>query len=91
MYKKYIKRLIDVILSFIGLLFLLPFFVIFAIIIKIESKGPVFFKQKRIGKNKTYFMIYKFRTMKTGRKELESNLSHDEMLTKVGKFIRKTR
>ncbi|MBQ9314477.1 MAG: sugar transferase [Clostridia bacterium] len=52
--------------------------------------GPVFYKQIRIGKDLKPFKIYKFRSMKTNRKELDSNLTHDEMVTKVGKFIRRT-
>lgn len=67
MNKKYIiiKNILDFILSLLALIILLPFFFIFAIIIKLESKGPIFFKQKRIGKDKKEFYIYKFRTMRT--------------------------
>ena len=57
-----IKNILDRLLSLIALIVLLPFFAIFAIIIKLESKGPVFFKQKRVGKNKEFFYIYKFRS-----------------------------
>ena len=64
--------------------------VIVAIAIKIEDGGPVIYKSKRMGKNLQLFDVYKFRSMKTERKELESNLSHNNMVTKVGKFIRKT-
>ena len=60
MYKKYIKNILDFLLAFIGFIILLPFFIIFSIIIKLESKGPIFFKQERIGKNKKHFKIYKF-------------------------------
>ena len=93
MYKKYIKRTLDIILSLIGLLILLPFFVIFSVIIKLESKGPVFFKQKRIGKDKKTFYIYKFRTMRidTPRDMPTHMLSNaDSYITKFGKFMRKT-
>lgn len=64
--------------------------IIVAIAIKIEDKGPVLYKSKRMGKNLKIFNTYKFRSMKTNRKELDSNMSHDQMVTKVGKFIRKT-
>lgn len=93
MYRKYIKRLIDIVLSFIGLVILLPFFLVFAVIIKLESKGPVFFKQKRIGKNKTYFMIYKFRSMRTDTpKDMPTHKLKDaeSYITKFGNFMRKT-
>ena len=63
MYDRGIKRIIDLILSVIIFLILLPVFVIIIFAIKIDSKGPVFFKQKRVGKGKSYFEILKFRTM----------------------------
>ena len=88
-----LKRIIDFMISFIALMVLLPFFIIFAIIIKIESKGPVFFKQKRVGKNKKYFMIYKFRTMRTDTpKDMPTHLlkNADSYITKFGKIMRKT-
>lgn len=65
MYQKYFKRGIDLFLSFCGIVVLSPLLLILAVIIKCTSKGPVLFKQKRIGKNDTHFMIYKFRTMYT--------------------------
>ena len=89
----FFKRLIDIVLSFIGLIILFPFFIIFAVIIKCESKGPVFFKQKRYGKNKKFFMIYKFRTMRTDApKDMPTHrLSNAESyITKFGGFMRKT-
>ena len=89
----FFKRLIDIILSILGLIILSPFFIIFAIIIKLESKGPVFFKQKRYGKNKKFFMIYKFRTMRTDApKDMPTHrLSNAESyITKFGGFMRKT-
>ncbi|WP_294577566.1 sugar transferase, partial [uncultured Thomasclavelia sp.] len=63
MYKVYVKRIIDFILSLCGLIILSPVFLILCIWIKLDSKGPILFKQKRVGKHKTYFNIYKFRTM----------------------------
>lgn len=85
-----IKRVIDFIFSAILLVILLIPFIIIAIAIKLEDGGPVFYKQKRVGKNLKLFNIYKFRSMKTERKELNSNMTHEEMVTKVGKILRKT-
>ena len=96
MNKKYIiiKNILDFILSLLALIILLPFFCIFAIIIKLESRGPIFFKQKRIGKNKKEFYIYKFRTMRTDTpKDMPTHLLKDaeSYITKSGKIFRKTR
>lgn len=88
-----IKQVIDFILSFMAIIILLPFFLLFAIIIKIESKGPVFFKQKRIGKNKKEFTIYKFRTMRTDTpKDMPTHMlkNADSYITKFGNIMRKT-
>ena len=85
-----IKRVFDFVFAAILLIILLIPFAIIAILIKTEDRGPVFYTQDRVGKKLKNFKIYKFRSMKTGRKELESNLTHDEMVTNVGKFIRKT-
>lgn len=88
-----IKRCIDFILSFIGLIILSPLFIILSILIKVESRGPVFFKQKRMGKNKKTFLIYKFRTMRTDTpKDMPTHLlkNPDVYITKVGKFLRKS-
>ena len=95
MNKKYIiiKNVLDFILSLLALIVLSPFFCIFAIIIKLESKGPVFFKQKRIGKNKKEFYIYKFRTMRTDTpKDMPTHMlkNADSYITKSGKIFRKT-
>ena len=95
MNKKYIiiKNILDFILSLLALIILLPFFFIFAIIIKLESKGPIFFKQKRIGKDKKEFYIYKFRTMRTDtQKDMPTHLLKDaeSYITKSGKIFRKT-
>lgn len=87
---KYVKRLFDILLA-IGLLIILGIpMLIVAILIKLEDGGPVIFKQKRMGKDLEPFDIYKFRSMIVDRKQLEGTLSHDEMTTKIGKFIRKT-
>lgn len=95
MNKKYIiiKNVLDFILSLFALIVLFPFFCIFAIIIKLESKGPVFFKQKRIGKDKKKFHIYKFRTMRTDTpKDMPTHMlkNADSYITKSGKIFRKT-
>jgi len=93
MYTKYIKRILDLIISIIALILLFPFFIIFAILIKVESKGPIFFKQERIGKEKKHFNIYKFRTMRTDTpKDMPTHRlkNADMYITKVGKFMRKT-
>jgi O-antigen biosynthesis protein WbqP len=92
MYLK-IKRVADFILSFMGLVLLSPLFLIIIIAIKIDSRGPVFFKQKRVGINKTYFNILKFRTMKIDTpKDMPTHMlkNPDQYITKVGKFLRKT-
>ena len=92
MYKK-IKRVLDIIFSFVALVLLLPVFLIVSIAIKVESKGPVIFKQERLGKNGTVFKIYKFRSMVVGAEHTGSGVysgADDDRVTKVGKFIRAT-
>lgn len=93
MYRNCIKRWIDLTFSIAGLAVLLPLFVLVAIAIKLDSPGPVFFKQKRIGINKTHFNIFKFRTMRTDTpKDTPTHLLADPDLyiTKTGRFLRKT-
>lgn len=88
-----IKRLIDIILSFTGLILLSPVFLILIIAIKLDSRGPVLFKQKRVGINKTHFNILKFRTMRIDTpKDTPTHLlsNPDQYITRVGKFLRKT-
>ena len=99
-----IKRVIDVILASIALILLSPLFAIIAIAIKIDSKGPVFFAHKRIGKNGKIIKLYKFRSMVINAEELIKSftpeqmreykenykLTNDPRITKVGKFLRKT-
>lgn len=87
---KYFKRGIDILLALLFLIFGTIPMLIVAIAIKLEDNGPVIYKSKRMGKGLKTFNTYKFRSMKTNREELHSNLSHEEMVTKVGKFIRKT-
>ena len=88
-----IKKILDFILSFIGLIVLSPFFVVLIAAIKFDSKGPVFFRQKRVGIHKTYFNIYKFRTMRTDTpKDLPTHMlsNPDAYITKLGRFLRKS-
>jgi len=101
---RYIKRFMDVILATIALVVLSPIFLIIAIAIKIESKGPVFFKHTRIGKNGKIIKLYKFRSMVINAEELIKSftpeqmqeykenykLTNDPRITKIGKFLRKT-
>lgn len=89
----FIKRIIDVVLSLIAIIILFIPCVIISICIKASSKGPVFFKQKRVGKNKKYFMIYKFRTMRADTpKDMPTHMLNnpDLYITKVGRILRKT-
>ena len=99
-----VKRMIDIVLSLFGLVLISPFVVIIAILIKIDSKGPVFFKHHRIGKNGKPFSMYKFRTMKDGAEAMINDftpeqleewnenfkLKDDPRITRIGKFLRKT-
>mgnify|MGYP003190472002 FL=1 len=88
-YAKYIKRLIDFILSLLGTVILSPVLLILILLIKITSPGPVFFKQKRVGIHKTYFNIYKFRTMRIDTpKDTPTHLleNPDQYITSIGKF-----
>ena len=85
-----VKRALDLIIAIILLVILAIPMILIAIVIKVYNDGPVIYKSKRIGKNMKPFNTYKFRTMITNRKELESILTHEEMTTKVGKILRKT-
>ena len=93
MYKHFLKRIFDVFLSFVGLCVLLLPFLILIVLIKIDDPGPAFFSQKRVGKNKRHFKLYKFRTMKmctphdTPTHLLENP---EQYITKIGKFLRKS-
>ena len=85
---KYIKRLMDIVLALIGLIFAFIPMIIVAIAIKIESKGPALFKQERTGKDGKVFKLYKFRSMTVDNDVM--NFKTENKITKVGKFIRKT-
>lgn len=87
------KRIIDFLLSLVALILLSPLFLIIAIWIKLNSKGPVFFKQNRVGKNKELFEIYKFRSMRSDTpSDMPTHLLNDPeaFITSSGKFLRKT-
>lgn len=93
MYIKWVKRTGDFILSLMALIFLSPVFLLLALWIKIDSKGPVLFKQKRVGKNNIHFNILKFRTMYSNTpKDIPTHLLQNPqaMITKCGAFLRKT-
>lgn len=88
-----IKRFIDFMLSLIGIIVLAPVLLLTAIAIKIDSKGKILFLQKRVGINKSHFMIYKFRTMRTDTpKDMPTHMFVDskQYITRVGHFLRKT-
>ena len=87
---KYGKRIFDILLSIALIIVLAIPMLIIALLIKLEDGGKVIFTQKRMGKDLKPFDIYKFRSMIEKRKQLEGNLTHDQMTTKIGKFIRKT-
>ena len=92
MYKKFFKRFFDFALSLLGLLFLWPVFLIIAIVMKITDPGPVFFTQKRVGIHKTYFKLYKFRSMKVDTPDIPTHLleNPDQYISGIGRFLRKT-
>ena len=84
-----IKRLFDIILSFVGIIIMIPVFIIVSILIKIDSSGPIFFIQERVGLNGKFFKIIKFRSMKTNHNNsLTVTLENDKRITRIGKKIR---
>lgn len=88
-----VKRLLDIVLSLLGTIILSPILLIIAIAIKIDSKGPIIFKQKRLGKDGKEFEIYKFRSMIVGAEKIGTGVyskKGDSRVTRVGKFIRMT-
>ena len=92
MYQR-LKRGMDFILALMGLIVLSPLFCVLILAIKADSKGPVFFKQKRVGIHKTYFNILKFRTMRTDTpKDMPTHLlkNPEQYITRVGRFLRKS-
>lgn len=92
-YARWIKRGLDLFLSAAAILFLLPVWIGICLAIKLDSKGPVLFRQKRVGIHQTYFYILKFRTMRTDApKDVPTHLlsNPDQYITRVGKFLRRT-
>ncbi|NMB82290.1 MAG: hypothetical protein GYA14_10775, partial [Ignavibacteria bacterium] len=96
-YSRFMKRLFDLIFSFLVIILLLSWlFPLIALIIKLDSKGPVIFKQERWGRNNRRFLVYKFRTMVCSSKDVDENGSYqqatpgDPRTTRIGKFLRKT-
>ena len=90
-YISFLKRTIDLVISFCGLIILSPLFAGLAIAIKIDDPGPVFFTQKRVGLNKQYFKLHKFRSMKMSTPhDVPTHMldNPEQYITKVGKFIR---
>lgn len=93
MYRNYIKRLLAIILSLGGMICLSGLFLILSVAIKLDSPGPVFFRQKRVGKNKKHFQILKFRTMRIDTPhDMPTHLLQDpdQYITRVGRFLRRT-
>ncbi len=91
MYKTFGKRLFDIILSIIGLILLSPLFIIISILIKLDSKGNIFYTQERITKDFKSFKLFKFRSMVFNSTGLSITSKDDNRITKIGKFIRKTK
>ncbi len=94
MFSRYLKRMLDVVFASIGIILSLPILIIIPILIKLDSRGPVLFKQKRVGEGEKTFILYKFRSMVDGA-EKESgpvwSKSGDSRITRVGRLLRKTR
>lgn len=93
MYSKFLKRTIDIVLSFLGLVILLPIFLILSLLVIIDDPGPVFFTQKRVGINKSFFKLHKFRSMKMSTPhDTPTHLleNPEQYITRMGKFLRKS-
>jgi len=93
LYQKIIKRIFDIYISVFSLTFFFPLFIFICILIKLDSSGPAFFVQKRVGKDGKDFIIYKFRTMVVGAQSMGAGLEvekEDRRITTVGKFLRLT-
>lgn len=93
MYCTNIKRKLDIVIALIALIVLSPVLLILSILVKMTSKGPIFFKQKRVGIDKTYFYIWKFRTMRIDTpKDVPTHLfsNPEQFITPIGRFLRKT-
>lgn len=93
MYQKYGKRVLDILLSGLGIVVLLPVYALISLAIVIDDPGPLLFRQKRVGLHKTYFMIAKFRSMKVSTpKDVPTHLlqNPEQYITRMGNFLRKT-
>jgi undecaprenyl phosphate N,N'-diacetylbacillosamine 1-phosphate transferase len=96
MYKKFIKRMLDLVISILGFPIFTVLYIVIGILIKIEDRGPIFYKGRRIGKNSKIFEMYKFRSMKVDAPNILNkdgstyNSKNDDRVTKIGKFIRET-
>ena len=88
MYRKYIKRLLDIVLALFLIVVLSPILIIISLLIKLDSKGPVLFKQKRSGKNNKIFTLYKFRSMTCNNDFYDT--TKEDQVTKIGNILRKT-
>ena len=92
MYKAFLKRLIDIVLSAMGLIVLAPVYLVLIVAIKIDDPGPAFFSQKRVGIKKSHFSLYKFRTMKVSTPhDMPTHMleNPEQYITRVGGFLRK--
>lgn len=90
MYKKYIKRMLDVVISFVALVVLSPVFLILVLLVRVNLGAPVIFKQKRVGKDERIFTMYKFRTMSDKRDEKGILLPDEQRQTRFGNILRTT-
>lgn len=92
MYRNFVKRVFDIIFSFLGMIILSPLFLCVALAIKVDDSGSVLFKQKRVGTKKEYFWLFKFRSMKTSTPDIPTHLLNDpeQYISRVGGFIRRT-
>ena len=93
MYQKYLKRMISTVISVLGILLLSWLFIIISIAVVIDDPGPVFFSQKRLGKDKTYFRLLKFRSMKMSTPhDMPTHMlkNPEQYITRVGRFLRKS-
>lgn len=93
-YVSFFKRILGLIFSLVGFIILIPIFLIISILIKLTSKGPIFFKQERIGRNGKNFNMYKFRTMIVNAENIGDGIrvrsKNDPRITKIGKILRRT-
>lgn len=88
MYKKYFKRILDIMFSFVLIIVLIPLYFVLSMIVLISMGRPILFSQDRIGKNEKFFRLYKFRTMKNTKDKEENLLDEEKRLTKLGRFLR---